>query len=101
MKKWYVVVDENCSYPEPHEHVWTVSRDPNETGWNTDSGFNGYGLTKADAAEAAMVLAEENKRLREALDEAIYLLNPTQEDMEKKAGIYRIVSARAALKGDE
>ncbi len=45
--------------------------------------------------------ADEIERLREALDEAIYLLNPTQEDMEKKTGIYRIVSARAALKGND
>lgn len=59
---WYVVVDPNCSYPEPDEYVWTISRDPNETGWETDSGFNGYGLLKADAEELANA-ANEIERL--------------------------------------
>jgi hypothetical protein len=37
--------------------------------------------------------ADEIERLREALKEAVYLLNPTEEDMEKKAGVYRVVTA--------
>ena len=34
----------------------------------------------------------------EALEEAVYLLNPTDEDMQKKAGVYRVVSALEKLK---
>ena len=63
---WYVVVDPNCFYPNPNELVWTISRDPNETGWETDCGHNGYGLTKADAEELANA-ANEIERLREVL----------------------------------
>jgi hypothetical protein len=46
---WYVVtvaVD-----PEPEERVWTVSRDPDRPGWETDGGYPGYGLTRAEAEE--------------------------------------------------
>jgi hypothetical protein len=34
----------------------------------------------------------------EALEEAVYLLNPTEEDMQKKAGVYRVVTALENLK---
>ena len=34
----------------------------------------------------------------EALEEAVYLLNPTDEDMQKKAGVYRVVKALEKLK---
>jgi poly(3-hydroxyalkanoate) synthetase len=34
----------------------------------------------------------------EALEEAVYLLNPTDEDMQKKAGVYRVVTALEKLK---
>lgn len=37
----------------------------------------------------------------EALDEAIYLLDPDEEDMAKEAGLYRIVTARAKLEETE
>ena len=37
--------------------------------------------------------AKEINELLEALEEAVYLLNPTDEDMQKKAGVYRVVSA--------
>ena len=49
--EWYVVRDPSCSYDidDPDEQVWTLSRNPSRTGWNTDSGYNGYGLTYADA----------------------------------------------------
>lgn len=50
---WYVVVDDYCSDPHPDELVWTVSKDPKKTGWNTDSGYPGYALTRADAEELA------------------------------------------------
>jgi hypothetical protein len=63
---WYVTAwDEDA---DPQESVWTLSRDPREAGWNTDGGFRGYGLTKADAEELANA-ANEIERLRAALDE--------------------------------
>ena len=69
MPKWYVTIDKQSSYiDEPDECVWTVSRYPNCTGWNTDSGHSGYGLTKADAEELANA-ANEIERLRAALRE--------------------------------
>jgi len=36
--------------------------------------------------------------LTEALEEAVYLLNPTNEDIHKKMGVYRVVSALDKLK---
>jgi hypothetical protein len=69
MTKWYVTIDKQSSYiDEPDECVWTVSRDPNTTGWCTDSGYSGYGLTKADAEELANA-ANEIERLREMKDD--------------------------------
>jgi hypothetical protein len=36
-----------------------------------------------------------------ALDEAVYLLAPTEKDMERQAGVYRIVTTLAELKGQD
>ena len=47
--------------------------------------------------------AEYERRLAkavEALDEAVYLLAPDEEDMAKKAGVYRVVTTLAELKGE-
>jgi len=42
---------------------------------------------------------DETKELIQALEDAVYLLNPTEEDMmHKKAGMHRIVSALEKLK---
>jgi hypothetical protein len=41
---------------------------------------------------------QETNELIEALEEAVYLLNPTEEDMQNKAGVYRIVTALEMLK---
>jgi hypothetical protein len=69
MSKWYVTIDKQSSYiDEPDECVWTVSRDPNTTGWCTDSGYSGYGLTKADAEELANA-ANEIERLLEEIQQ--------------------------------
>jgi hypothetical protein len=35
-----------------------------------------------------------------ALDEAIYLLDPDEEDLAKEAGVYRIVTTYKELKGE-
>ena len=43
-------------------------------------------------------LEDRIKELTEALKEAVYLLDPTEEDMQKKAGVYRIVTALEKLK---
>jgi len=42
--------------------------------------------------------AKEINELREALEEAVYLLNPTDEDMQKKVGLYRVVTVLEKLK---
>jgi hypothetical protein len=39
-------------------------------------------------------------RATEALEEAVYLLNPTEKDMEKRAGVYRIVTTLNELRGE-
>jgi hypothetical protein len=57
MSKWYVVSerdsDSNDDQNTSGDLVWTLSRDPRTPGWNTDSGFPGYGLSKTDADELA------------------------------------------------
>ena len=37
----------------------------------------------------------------EALDEAVYLLAPDEKDMVRQAGVYRIVTTLALLKGEK
>ena len=36
----------------------------------------------------------------EALDEAVYLLKPDEKDMMRQAGVYRIVTTLAEIKGE-
>ena len=43
-------------------------------------------------------LEDRIKELTEALEEAVYMLSPTDEDMQKKAGVYRVVTALEKLK---
>ena len=65
--KWFVTVDKHCMYPnDPDAYVWTLSHDPNETGWETDSGYSGYGLLKRDAEELANA-ADRIEKLEAAL----------------------------------
>ena len=44
------------------------------------------------------------EELTQALEEAVYLLDPTEEDMQKKSGVYRVVTAlkeqKEKMKGD-
>ena len=40
----------------------------------------------------------ETNELIEALEEAVYLLNPTNEDIHKKMGVYRVVTALEKLR---
>jgi hypothetical protein len=42
-------------------------------------------------------LLDRIDKLKEALAEAVYLLNPTQNDMQRKAGVYRLLTALEKL----
>ena len=65
-RTWYVVCDRYCSLDEGAERdnakVWTVSTNPDEPGWNTDCGYPGYGLVRADAEFLAAAANEAEKR---------------------------------------
>jgi hypothetical protein len=56
--RWYVTcyADTDPGYPRPkrRDRAWTVSRRPGEEGWITDCGYDGYGLTFAQASELAL-----------------------------------------------
>ena len=67
---------------------------------------------KADFIDATInQLAASDQRIEEleaklakavdALDEAVYLLRPDEKDMMRQAGVYRIVTALAELKGQK
>ncbi len=55
--RWYVVSTAIYKYDDLDEmseaSIWTLSRNPAEEGWETDSGCDGYGLTYAEAKELA------------------------------------------------
>jgi len=64
------------------------------------SGYNqgydeGYRAGMQKMREVGQARIDE---LEGALGEAVYLLNPTQEDMQKKAGVYRVVTALEKLR---
>ena len=84
MTKWYVTVNKNSDHADdPDVRVWTVSRDPDDTGWETDGGFPGYGLTKHDAEE----LANAANRV-EKLEVALKFLIRCEEVHEAAAKAY-------------
>ena len=60
---WYVVCHDSVAIA-CDEEVWTVSKVPNKTGWDTDSGYEGYGLKKADAEFLAAAANEKIERAR-------------------------------------
>ena len=49
-------------------------------------------------------LEDRIEELMSALEEAVYLIDPTEEDMQKKSGVYRVVTAlkeqKEKMKGD-
>ena len=57
-----------------------------------------YGTAEVLKGNATYFTKDETNELINALEEAIYLLNPTDEDMQKKAGVYRVVAALGKLK---
>jgi hypothetical protein len=48
--------------PDPEDRVWTLTRRSGVPGWNTDGGYDGYGLTKAVAEWLARVANEAEAR---------------------------------------
>lgn len=52
-QRWFVVCDESSTDPQKADHIWTMSMRHDETGWTTDAGTPGYGLTYDQAEELA------------------------------------------------
>ena len=68
---------------------------------NYDQGYDdGYraGMQKMREVGGLRFTKDETNELIDALEEAVYLLAPTDEDMQKKAGVYRVVTALEKLK---
>ena len=85
MTKWFVVADKYRSQPDdPDDCVWTLSRNPDEIGWETDSGCPGYGLLKKDAEELAGA-ANRIEKLEAALREITWIATPDHEEARHKA----------------
>jgi hypothetical protein len=59
-------------------------------------------LTWAEAADAIAALPADPRveKLVEALREAVYLLDPDEEDIAKETGLYRIVTTLAEIEGN-
>ena len=73
--RYYATLDGCATYPgDPDHEAWTISRDPRETGWTTDSGCSGYGLKKAEA-DYLVACANENTLLKQKLEIAIKALD--------------------------
>ena len=70
--------------------------DYGEADWQSDAMHQNKllhdALTRAEAAEAKLAKAIA------ALDEALYFLDPDEEDIAKGAGLYRIVTTHKELK---
>ena len=63
-----------------------------------------YEAAKQDAQEAEAYAAELEANLAKAVEaifEAIYLLDPDEEDIAKGTGLYRIVTTFKELKGEK
>jgi hypothetical protein len=60
---------------------------------------NGEFVTYEDHIKIVKELEAKLAKAVEALDEAVYLLDITEEDIAKETGVYRIVSTLRVLKG--
>ena len=66
-----------------------------------DEGYDdGYraGMQKMREVGGLRFTKNETNELIEALEEAVHLLAPTEKDMQRRAGVYRIVTALEKLK---
>lgn len=82
MVEWYVTCDPLASDKSPESPIWTVSRDPLRTGWETDSGARGYGLTWADAqwlAHSANLDCSHKMGLRTAIKQTAEILQANEK----------------------
>jgi hypothetical protein len=61
---------------------------------------NGEFVTYEDHIRLVKELEAKLARAVEALDEAVYLLDVTEEDITKGAGVYRIVNTLKELTGE-
>lgn len=57
---WEVISASSCADAE--DRVWTLTRRSGVFGWNTDGGYDGYGLTLATAEWLARVANEAESR---------------------------------------
>ena len=72
--------------------------------WPQDRPFedkNGEFVTYEDHIKIVKELEAKLAKGVEALDEAVYLLDITEEDIAKGAGVYRIVNTLKELKGEK
>jgi hypothetical protein len=86
----------NVKAPEELWADWDYDPADGVCGVHTQKRFASY--YEPDLPPIRYVRADRIKELEEALEEAVYLLNPTDEDMQKKAGVYRVVTALEKLK---
>ena len=92
--KYYATIDGLTTDPDDHDYeAWTVSRDPKETGWTTDSGCSGYGLLKEEAEFLALA-ANEHELLKQKLEIAVKALDEISDgylrgerEMEARASV--------------
>lgn len=63
-------------------------------------GKDGKPILARDLEDQRDELQDKLTKALAALDEAIYMLDPDEEDMAKKAGVYRIVTTYKELKGE-
>ena len=63
--------------------------------WNDESNT---GVASEDESNTDVADIDEMQDLIEALEEAVHLLAPTEKDMQRRAGVYRVVTALEKLK---
>ena len=94
MTKYYVVADGCLSDPDDSAaRIWTLSKDPENTGWETDSGYSGYGLLKEEAEFLALA-ANEHELLKQKLEVAVKALDEISDGY---LGGEREMEARASV----
>ena len=76
---------------------WDLSKLPEGRAPLPDEWFREKAQMQERIAELEVKLA----KAVEALDEAIYLLDPDEEDIAKETGLHRIVTIFAELKGEK